>query len=129
MRPAPHQLVAFESSTRSRLWERTRSTRSWAVGPRPHSTPSPEREMRSLPSVTLARRHPSLTVAQQTVARQAHLVEEDLVEGVIAGHVDERDARSRPSRPWGRRSSDARSGAHPRFEVRASRMPHDARCA
>ena len=37
---------------------RTRSTRSSAVGPIPHSAPSPESETRSLPSVTLASSQP-----------------------------------------------------------------------
>ncbi len=56
--------------TRARRWRSTgsvtgpaalaASTRSSAVGPLPHSTPPLDSEMRSLPSVTLARRHPSL---------------------------------------------------------------------
>ncbi len=37
------------------------SISSSAVGPFPHSTPPVDSEMRSLPSVTLASRHPSLS--------------------------------------------------------------------
>ncbi len=42
-------------------WARTMSSSVSAVGPRPHSAPSPESDTRSLPSVTFARRQPSFS--------------------------------------------------------------------
>ena len=69
---------------------RIRSTRSSAVGPIPHSAPSPDSDTRSLPSVTLASSHPPCSGPTRWSAGMRTSRQEHLVEGVLARHVDER---------------------------------------
>ena len=60
-RTTPRPVAGAAARRRAPPAARTASTRSAAVGPSPHSAPSPESDTRSLPSVTLASPHPRCT--------------------------------------------------------------------
>ena len=84
-RPLAQQRIVDAAASPARA-----SKSSSVVGPMPHSTPPSDSDTRSLASVTLASAHPSFSAPDAVVDGDAHVGEEDLVEVVAAGHLDDR---------------------------------------